>query len=600
MKDISAMLPANPVGLGRPRGDRTAWEALAGLDAFRKIVNDAEKLAQEPIPEQPDDLFLEFSRNGNRVRWEQAEWMRRARLRTFALAECLENKGRFIKPLSEVIEALCREKTWVMPAHDGSLANFEGRVVDIDLASAALAWEMATVAWLFGNDLPPETRERLFENVRKRVLSPFIDMVEGRRRRNWWMDTTNNWNAVCLAGVAGAALAILDSPGARAQFILAARKYSKNFLRGFGGDGYCTEGLGYWNYGFGHYVMMAETIIQATAGNVDLMERDGVRLPAAFGARFEIMNGIYPAFADCTVGVKPGPRFMGYVSRKFGLGLGQFENEGPSAGGALFECLLFSFPNSVSGGDKAGRKSGVLEARTLFDSSGVWICRPGPSKSCRMGVAIKGGNNDEHHNHNDVGSFVVAIGSAAPLLDPGAEIYTARTFSPRRYDSRLLSSHGHPVPLVAGALQETGADARGTVLSTRFADVEDALVMDIRAAYGVKELTKLVRTFVYSRAGTGSLTVTDEVEFSTPKAFGTALITLGAWKEEQHGRLLVSDNGGFVLVDIKVEGSEFDIKAEEIREEARTPKRPTRIGIDLRTPVTRATVTLKISPDFAE
>ena len=60
-------------------------------------------------------------------------------------------------------------------------------------------------------------------------------------------------------------------------------------------------------------------------------------------------------------------------------------------------------------------------------------CIPKPTTiGSRMGVAIKGGNNNEHHNHNDVGSFVVAIGSAAPLLDPGAEIYTARTFSPSR------------------------------------------------------------------------------------------------------------------------------------------------------------------------
>ena len=51
---------------------------------------------------------------------------------------------------------------------------------------------------------------------------------------------------------------------------------------------------------------------------------------------------------------------------------------------------------------------------------------------------MKGGHNAENHNHNDVGSFVVALGRATPLVDPGSEVYTARTFSPRRYDSNVL------------------------------------------------------------------------------------------------------------------------------------------------------------------
>ena len=37
----------------------------------------------------------------------------------------------------------------------------------------------------------------------------------------------------------------------------------------------------------------------------------------------------------------------------------------------------------------------------------------------RLGVALKGGHNAEHHNHNDVGSYVVALAGTTPLLDPG-------------------------------------------------------------------------------------------------------------------------------------------------------------------------------------
>jgi len=33
------------------------------------------------------------------------------------------------------------------------------------------------------------------------------------------------------------------------MFAAAAEKYVENFLAGFTPDGYCSEGLGYWNYG---------------------------------------------------------------------------------------------------------------------------------------------------------------------------------------------------------------------------------------------------------------------------------------------------------------------------------------------------------------
>jgi hypothetical protein len=52
---------------------------------------------------------------------------------------------------------------------------------------------------------------------------------------------------------------------------------------------------------------------------------------------------------------------------------------------------------------------------------------------------------------------VGGLGDRPVLLEPGVETYTARTFSRRRYESQLLSSFGHPVPVVAVKLQRTGA-----------------------------------------------------------------------------------------------------------------------------------------------
>jgi len=595
--DIAGFLPPKPAGLGRPAADRTAWKALAKIDGYRDIVDEAGKITGSPLPDQPDELYLDFSRTGNRNRWQRVAGRRRGRIHLFTIAECVENHGRFIADLEKTVAAVCSERTWVYPAHDRSLANFKGRTIDIDLASSYVGWEMATAAYLLGDKLSVKTRKLIGDNLRKRIFDPYMAMVGGKRRANWWMSTTNNWNAVCLAGVTGAALATIESRAERAKYVSAAMKYSKNFLRGFTPDGYCSEGLGYWSYGFGHYVLLAETIWQATGGRIDMMDAKNVRAPAMFPQRIEIINGVSPAFADCSVGTRAPRDIVHFLSRRYSLGADPADDRAMiSPDGRLAQAMIRSFPNSTTAIPR-GKASSGPGVRTWFDKAGVLICRPKPKSKCEIGVALKGGHNGEHHNHNDVGSYVVVAGKTPVLVDPGAEVYTARTFSSKRYVSGVLNSLGHPVPRIAGQLQRSGRSAKGVVVKTKFTDDADTLVLDIRSAYGkIPQLTKLNRTFVYSRTGSGSLTVRDEAAFSKTTSFETALITLGKWKRAGAGAIIVSDGGQSLRVEIDTAGAAFDIQSEQIKEDVRTKTLPTRIGIALKAPVTKATVTLTITP----
>ena len=596
IKDIALLLSEKSSGFGSPITERNAWQKLAQKNSFTKTISEAEKLLREPIPEQGDELYLDYSRTGNRTRWQRVAGRRRGRVRTLVLAECLENKGRFIPAFEEVVRAICSEKTWVMPAHDRNLTNFKETSIDIDLGSAMLAWSLATADYLLADKLRPDVRRLIRDNLGRRIFEPYKDMVHGKRTKNWWLTTTNNWNAVCLAGVTGSALAVIESPQPRAFFIVAAENYSKNFLKGFTDDGYCSEGLGYWNYGFGYYIMLSETIYQATKGKVDLLQNPKVKQVATFGANIEILNGVYPAFADCSVRAQPSSRLMYFVSRRFGLGLRSWEQIDPVSGaGSLYQSMMYSFPSSASLTAPAQTASQGPGIRSWFDQAGVLISRPGPSSSSRLAVALKGGHNQEHHNHNDVGSFVIVLNDKPLLLDPGGEVYTARTFSGRRYESNVLNSFGHPVPIVAGKLQRTGSGARGRVVRRSFTDSTDTLVLDISSAYDVPELKKLERKFVYSRLGSGSLSVTDEVTFSRPCEFGTALITFSRWKQSSPSALMIYDSGEALRVEIKVTGADFEIRPETIEEDVSAPKQPTRLGINLKGAVTHAVVSCTIT-----
>jgi hypothetical protein len=596
IKEIAGMLAGRPTVPGKPITDRKAWEKLGRKPGYSGLVKKTEPLISRPLPEQPDDLYLEFSRNGNRTNWQNIAFDRRRRLTSLVLAECLENRGRFLPAIEDLVTTLCAERTWVFPAHDRGLVNFKGKRVTIDLASSALASNLAMADYLLGEKMRTVVRARLRESVDARVLTPFRNMIRGTQERDHWLTTTNNWNAVCLAGVVGAALAQLDSDADKAEFIAAAEEYSKYFLSGFTSDGYCSEGLGYWNYGFGNFAVLSEMIRFATGNGIELLAQPEARMPALFGVRIEIMNGVSPAFADCSTKAKPSPQLMWLLNRRLGLGLDEYTRHDPGPPlGDLGEAMLRSYPGQDPGPRAtAASKAAAETLRTWFDKAGVLICRPAPGSKGPMAVALKGGNNAEHHNHNDLGSYVVLIGSEPVLLDPGGEVYTARTFSSKRYDSKMLNSFGHPVPVVGGKLQSPGSKARAEVLGTELTERADTLRLDLRSAYDCPALKKLERTFKFERRGGGKLTVTDHVEFSEPQTFSTALITAGTCKDAGGDRLVVTSGAGAVHVGIDCGGLPYELVPEQIKEDA--PVKPTRIGIDLKEPVTSATVVMTISP----
>lgn len=592
---MTAMLSDKPVAFGKPIADRATWDKLAQSQAGKDAIRAAERVLTTPMPEKTEEIMLTYSKTGSRSQCDRVDGQRRGRVKSLVAGELLENKGRFIPELEKTIRALAAEKSWVGTAHDGNLANYKGTIITIDLYSSALAWNLATADVLLGDKLSPEIRQLLRQEARRRIFDPFHRMIEGKQSRYWLMHE-HNWNSVCLAGTIGTALALLDTKEEKALFVLATMKYSQVALKGYTADGYCGEGTGYWNYGFGHYILLSEVIRLATDSKVDLLAVKAALPPATFGPRFEIVNGIYPAFADSSPGDRPSPTIVNFLNERFKLGLDMKATRSDRlfGKGNLFEDMMYTFPVPYTAAvQSAPVQVGV---RSWFDAARILISRPATGSACRLATAIIGADNGVNHNHNDVGSFIVVLGDQSPILDAGGESYTARTFSARRYESNALNSFGHSCPLVAGKMQDTGAKAKAVTLKTDFTDAQDTLAFDIRSAYSVPELKTLTRQYVYSREGAGSLTVTDEVAFEKPETFETALITCGKWQQVGPKTLKIEDGGEAILVEIETGGKAFEVKATEINEHVHTKVLPTRLGIALKEPTAQATVSVKITP----
>ncbi|MFA6961599.1 MAG: heparinase II/III family protein [Opitutaceae bacterium] len=602
--ELAAMLDEVPYIPGHSADDRAAWSRLAAVPSVSRYVSQAERDLTEPTPGLTQELFDIYKTKGTRSEYETPFRQRSERLARMTIAECIENKGRFLPAIETELAAILAEKSWVVPAHwfgNGGSAGF----AVVDLGSSALASTLAVVDSWLGSRLRPETREAIRREVEARVWRPYLEAVRSGKPDPGvgWMRSDNNWNAVCHAGVIGSALILLDDRKARAEFVAAGEIYLPRFISGFTDDGYCSEGIGYWNYGFGSYLYLAESVRGATHGKIDWLTEAKVRSIALYPSRLEILNGLYPIYADGAPGTGPSPWMRDILDRRLSLGHPEWRQSTPvdiplyhGLGSTLLGAatVMFLDRGEAAASDVASA-AGTYPLRDEFEEAQVFTLRPAASEP-RFGVSFKGGHNDEHHNHNDLGSYVVAAGRYTLLLDPGMEQYTSRTFSSRRYESRVLSSYGHPVPVVAGRLQSAGRRFAAEVVSKSYSDARDEVTLNLARGYEVPDLESLLRTFTYTRGAQPELVVRDEARFSAPESFGTALVTFSKVERAAANRLIVYERGAAVEVTIGTQGAAFTITDELLPENLPGGAKARRLGINLDQPSEAPVITLTIRP----
>lgn len=595
VSEIAASLPETPRGIGPAITDRAAWSPIAADVVQReKTIARAVRFTGVPTPAVTDEAYRASVESGDR-QIDQSVDLRRFRLVTFVIAEGMENQGRFLPFIENEIAAICGETSWILSGH---VKFTNGRN---DLGTAMTAWSLAAADTLLGDRLAGHIRRLIRIRVKERVWDHYLAVVRGQAPPEWWGTDPNNWNTVVHGGIVSSALALLDSREERAEIVAGAEIGIRFYLNGFPADGYSPEGMGYWKYGFGHYMLLAETVFAATGGRVNLYT-EGSRLVAQFPRRFAIEPGVYPAYGDALFLVPPSRWLDHIIDRRYGLGGGT----APATElDPMYGSFLYAYGVNLAFDPQAAPLAGsggpVLRGHRLrdwFAQSQVYVGRP-PEGVDGLGVSFKGGNNGVSHGHNDLGVFVVVSHGQPVIADPGLTAYNARTFGPDRYQHQALNSYGHSVPVVAGRLQERGGQYASVVKSENFTDDADTVVLDLSRGYPVPSLGELTRRYDYVRTDGGSLTVTDRATFAEPQTFGTALVTYGEAREEKPGVWLVSFNGQTLRAEISTANNlPFTVTDEVLRDESRFGK-IRRLGVNLNAPAAEAGITIKIRPAFA-
>ncbi len=120
-----------------------------------------------------------------------------------------------------------------------------------------------------------------------------------------------------------------------------------------------------------------------------------------------------------------------------------------------------------------------------YPSVGLFV-----SRNDTFCLAVKAGDNDDSHNHNDTGSFTLYKNGQPLFIDIGVESYTAKTFSSRRYEIWTMQSCYHNLPTIEGLDQLDGRDYRAENVRTFFEETQSGISMELSNAYSFKTYKK--------------------------------------------------------------------------------------------------------------
>jgi len=468
--------------------------------------------------------YARYFRDGHRDTYEQSVFAQQRRLSRAAVMAAVTMSPLWMDEVLDGVTLLCEQSSWCWPAHDDT-QRVHGAIVPtvtdpyLDLGAGEVAGQLAWLDHLLDDALDehaPGLRARIRHEVDRRVLTPF------ERRRDWhWLGLdgdVHNWNPWIHGNVLVAALRLVDDPQRRASIVDLVLEGLDRYVAGLPADGAIDEGYAYWWNGACRAIEALDILAHATGGAFDPTGIPALRETVAFPHRVHLGGPWYLNLAD---GQARPPAHQPWhalyrAARRYG---------DPAA-------LAHAAAHRRSGEPLAHEEQGLgrllralvdrewrdaepqpspLPRDVWFGSTQVLIARTQAGRATGLTLAAKGGHNGEHHNHNDVGSVVVALHGVPVLVDAGRPTYTAQTFGPDRYAIWTMQSAWHNVPEIRGTGQRDGAGYAARAVTATVDDAGAQLSLDLAAAYPRDDLRHWRRTARLDRT-TGLVHITDTWE----------------------------------------------------------------------------------------
>ncbi len=541
---LAGRLGEQPSGLG----ESFNWTSLASNPAVTGFVTSANSEKNQALVDTLNNsLWLDYTTEipapVPRVNYESPFTRRSEKLVNAVIARRVSNDSGLDAWNNQLVGSLLDEPVWHVPENALSGDDYRLGTVRVILASTARGWTLATADRLLGNRLSAPLREKLRLEVQQRLFNPFgYSLRTGITSGGLgWRTTANNINAVCHAGLVGAGLALLESRLQRAALIEAAEIADATYLDSFLEDGYNPEGIAYWNYGFGHYVLRNEAVrLASTQADDPLVGGGKMERISRYAQRMELANNLYPAFGDQGLADTPDRWLTQLLASRLNFAppttVAVYDEYKHPLTAWLYQVVYWLsnppvYPVTAS--------DGSMPRRDFFTDAQAFVLRS--NSPAGLAVALRGGANNEPHDHSDVCTYVVSANGLLFAGDPGKPVYTTDTFSAARYEDNTINSFGHPLPMVADRPQSNSlvyggaqldavplpAPAGSLLSNPQFSDHQDSILLDLKPFYkDSPALQTLTRRFLFDRSESSRFTVEDTVVFTSGLAqnFGVPVI----------------------------------------------------------------------------
>ena len=452
-------------------------EFLPRTKHTEQLVADIKRAASEyksvPIESLSHSKFEYVLTTGRkRESYEEDYIEHRRRLSTFLIMALYEDDPVYIEELQNILWAVCDEFTWCVPAHARAVTgeNLTQKLMTIiDLFAAETAFYLSEAIYLTKRRISKLVYDRVEYEIKRRVINPFI---EGNVR---W--AKNNWSGVCASSI-GVSMIYL---GMDKEFSASQNHLSEcinGFLDSYEDDGCCKEGPLYWEYGFGFFCYYARLVREYTGGKINYFSIPKVKKIAQYGENVFLKNNNVIPFSDAPHELNYNIGLHTFLAKEYGL---------PSLS-EKYECKfgddiryrICHMIRNLFWYDEAFLQNIPEQKKYIYYEDAMWYINTKNDAYC---FAAKGGNNDEPHNHNDLGGFIVYDNGSYIIDDLGWPMYDAGYFEADRYNFICASSKGHSVPQIDNTEQTTGSAGFAKLISAS----EDKFEIDLSKAYSTAE-----------------------------------------------------------------------------------------------------------------
>lgn len=411
MQDIKVdSLRPHPRLFVSPERLKDVKERIATDGVSRKIHESLTRLAAELLDVPPEHYEVE----GRRLLAVSRTCLRR--IGVLSLVALLNDDDRAARRAIDEMLAIAAFPDW-NPSHF------------LDTGEMALAMAIG-YDWLYDR-LSADERARIRTAIIELGLKPSLVEPEPG-----WVRATNNWNAVCHAGMAAGALAVAEDEPAMAQRIVVRAIRNLPASAGvYAPDGAYGEGPMYWSYGTSFHVVLIDLLASTLGSSFGLADLPGFRESATYYVQMVSPRGQYYNYSDCNLGgrgeLEPAllwfaatadrPELITTHLRQLDAALQRFERKPAGADQRLTPfALLWHRPLPAGATDAPTPLPLHYTAR---GETPVSVHRSAWNDANAAFAGIKGGSPNVSHAHMDIGSFVIEADNVRWAIDPGMQDY---------------------------------------------------------------------------------------------------------------------------------------------------------------------------------